>query len=145
MPTITDEIVIGAPIEEVFEYLSKPENHPEIIPSLIAIDNVEELPNGGYEVDVTNQLLGKTFEGHLRDIEVAPPNRRVYEIDGDVKAHITYTLMSENGATRFIYTNEFESPEAGLLERLASPLVKRALRRDVDTMLKNTKMILEAE
>jgi hypothetical protein len=48
-------------------------------------------------------------------------------------------------ATRFIYMNEFESPEAGLIERLASPLVKRALRRDVDAMLKNTKMILEAE
>jgi carbon monoxide dehydrogenase subunit G len=98
MPTITDEIVIGAPIERVFEYLSKPENHPEIIPSLIAIDNVEELPDGGYEVDVTNQLLGKTFEGHLRDVELEPPNRRVYEIEGDVQARISYSLTSENGS-----------------------------------------------
>ncbi len=50
MATIKKSININAPVEKVFEYLT-PEILPEVWPSLVEVNNIQELPNGGYSWD----------------------------------------------------------------------------------------------
>ena len=145
MPTISEEILIDAPIEEVFEYVAAPENHSIMNPSIIEVTGVESLPNGGHEADFTFQMLGRNLHGHARDVEIDHPNRRVFEVEGDVDAHTTYVLSSENGQTRFKFTNEIEPPASGVIGRLATSILQRYLKRNAKSTLENTKIILETD
>lgn len=145
MQTIQAEVLIDASIETVFEYVAAPENHSAMNPSIIEVAEVNDLSNGGHEADFTFQMLGRNLHGHVRDIEFAPPNRRVFEVEGDVDARTTYDLSSEDGQTRFAFANEVEPPGSGLIGRLTGSLLRRYLERNAKATLENTKLILEAE
>jgi carbon monoxide dehydrogenase subunit G len=145
MPIIREEISIDAPIEVVFEYVAAPENHTAMNPNIVEVTAVEDLPNGGHEADFTFQMLGRKLRGHVRDVELAPPNRRVFEVEGDVDARTTYELASENGGTRFTFVNEIDPPSLGVVGRLTGALLGRYLERNAKATLENTKMILETE
>ena len=145
MPTIKQEITIDAPVEAVFEYVAAPENHAAMNPRIIEVTEVGELPNGGHEADFTFQMLGRSLHGHVRDVAFEPPTRRVFEVEGDIDARTTYELSSENGRTRFVFTNEIEPPRTGFLGRLAGSLLSRYLERNARSTLENTKLIIEAE
>ena len=44
MATVKSSIVINAPVEKVFEYANKPENLPEIWPSMMEVKNIKNYP-----------------------------------------------------------------------------------------------------
>jgi uncharacterized protein YndB with AHSA1/START domain len=145
MHTIREEILIDAPIEDVFEYVAAPENHAEMNPNIVEVTHVRERSGGGHEADFTFQMLGRDLHGHVRDVEFDPPNRRVFEVEGDVEARTTYDLASVDEGTRFTLTNEVEPPGSGLFGRLAGPVLARYLERNARATLENAKLILEAE
>lgn len=89
-------------------------------------------------------MLGRNLHGHVRDIEAAPPDRRVFEVEGDVDARTTYELSGEDGQTRFGFTDETEPPGSGLPGRLTGSLLRRYLERNANVTLENTELILEA-
>lgn len=143
MPRIESEISIDSPIDEVFGYLTVPANHVEIMPSLIEIDNVTDLSEGGTEGTFTFKMLGARLDGKFRDTELDPPRRRVYELTGDIEGTMTYSLVDENGTTHVTLVNDAEAPGPEFLETLTDPLVKRYLTREMNSMAENLKMIIE--
>lgn len=143
MPTVEREIVIDAPVETVFEYVASPENHAAMNRSIVEVTGVGALPNGGHEADFTFRMPGRNLHGHVRDVEFAPPTRRVFEVEGDVDARTTYELSTENGRTRFVFRNEIEPPGSGLLGRLAGSLLGRYLDRNAGSTLENARSIIE--
>lgn len=142
MPTIEREAWIDAPPEDVFEYLRQPENHTEIIPSLTAIEHVEET-DLGHAGELIYEVFGIDLHSRFHDVELDPPNRRVYEVTGNQEGTVTYELEPEDGGTRLHYTNEYEPVAGGLLGTVAQPVVSRQLERETDTMFRNLKRILE--
>jgi uncharacterized protein YndB with AHSA1/START domain len=143
MPTINDAVVIDAPIEAVFEYVAAPENHTVMNPNITEVTGVEELPNGGREADFTFRMLGRDLRGHVRDVEVVPPERRVFDVEGDVDARTTYELSTEDGRTRFDFTNEVDPPGSGVSGLLVGSLLGQYLKRNARSTMENTKRILE--
>lgn len=143
MPTIEDDIRIEAPVEEVYEYLIVPENHVEILPSLMDIRNVDELDSGGFEGEYTFKMLGMELEGSFRDTEVITSERRVYELTGDIEAEVRYEFESVDGETRFTYFQDYEPLHSGLVGKITQPMADRYLKREVSNTLENTKMIIE--
>lgn len=143
MPRIEKEVSIDAPADEVFDYLAKPANHLEIMPSLVEIDNVEDLPEGGTKGAFTFKMLGANLEGEFADTEFDPPRRRVYELTGDIEGTMTYTIEDENGTTHVTLVNDAEGPGPEFLDTLTDPLVKRYLTREMNSMAENLKMIVE--
>jgi len=82
------------------------------------VTGVEELPGGGHEADFTFGMLGRTRHGHVQDVELVPPNRRVFDVEGDADARTTYELTTEGRETLFVFMNEVEPPSSGVLGRL---------------------------
>lgn len=143
MPTIEDDTRINAPVEEVYEYTLAPENHPEMMPSLMDIRNVDALDNGGFEGDYTFKMLGMELDGRFRDTEVTPGDRRVYELSGDIEGEVRYDYEAVDGETRFMYYQDYEPLHSGLLGKITQPMANQYLKREIATTLDNTKMILE--
>lgn len=143
MPTIEDDIWIDAPIDEVFEYMASPENHVDVMPSLVDISGVADRPTGGYEGDFTFEMLGVSLDGRFRDVEFEPPDRRVYRLEGDIEGTTTYDLRREDGGTRVRAKNVSEAPGPEFVGRLTDPLVARYLAREIESTLQNVKMIVE--
>jgi hypothetical protein len=48
MAKLVKSIVIQAPVEQVFAYMSEPNNQVEIWPSIVEVSDVKRLPDGGY-------------------------------------------------------------------------------------------------
>lgn len=143
MPRITDKIHVNAPPEEVFAYLARPDNHLEIMPSLVSISNVEDLDNGGTRGDFTFKMLGARLDGTFEDTVFDPPHRREYQLRGDIEGLMTYTLEADDGATTVTLVNDAEGPGPDFLDLFTDPLVKRYLTREMSSMAQNLKMIIE--
>lgn len=73
MPTIEDTACIDAPIDDVFEYLASPENHVDVVPSLVEGPEDADQPNGRTAGEFTFEMLGVGLDGHFRDVEFEPP------------------------------------------------------------------------
>jgi hypothetical protein len=69
--------VIDAPVEKVFAFMAEPNNLLEIWPSLLAIRNVEPLPNGGQCYGWAYKMAGLRFEGRAEWIEFVKDRRIV--------------------------------------------------------------------
>lgn len=142
MPTIEREARIDAPPAEVFEYLRVPETHTEIVPSLVAVENVEET-DVGHVGEFTYEVFGIALRSQFRDVALDPPSRRVYEVTGNLEGRVTYELEPAKDGTWLHYVNEYEPVAGGLLGRVAQPLVARQLERETDTMIRTLRRILE--
>lgn len=143
MPRIEEQVHIDVPPRDVFDYLASPENHLEIMPSLIAIENVETLPGGGTAGDFAFKMLGVTLDGHFRDVTYDPPSRREYEMTGDVEGRMTYIIEDERGGARVQLINDGETPGPAVLEKFTAPLATRYLRREMASMGENLQMVVQ--
>jgi uncharacterized protein YndB with AHSA1/START domain len=99
MATAKNSIKINAPVEKVFEYL-KPEILPEIWLSLVEVENIKELPNGGHSWDWKYKLAGMNFSGTSENTEVVPNERTVSKTTGGIESTIMWLFQSENGGTK---------------------------------------------
>lgn len=142
MPTIEREARIDAPPEAVFEYVRQPENHREIVPSLVAVENVEET-DVGHAGEFTYDVFGIDLHSRFRDVELDPPTRRVFEVSGNQEGRVTFELEPTAGGTKLRYVNEYEPVASGVLGKLAGPVVSRQLEREADAMIRNLKRVLE--
>lgn len=68
MIEIEEEIQIDAPVDDVFDYMDRPENQPEITPSLARSEPIEELPNGGKRVAYTYTMAGVDLDGRIEAV-----------------------------------------------------------------------------
>lgn len=144
MPVIEDDVLIDAPIEAVYRYLSEPENSLTILPNLTDVRNVRPLESGGYEGEFTFRLLEIELTGRFQDIELEPPERRVYTITGDAEAEVVNELASVDGGTRFRMSIDYEPFHDGLLGRITRPMADRFFRREIPSGMDNIRTILES-
>ncbi len=84
MAKIEKSLFINAQVEKVFGFMAKPENLPEIWPSLQEVRNVQPLPNGGYTYDWTYKMAGIRFEGHAKWTEFIENQRIVDENESGI-------------------------------------------------------------
>ena len=143
MATIKKSIKINAPVEKVFEYGIKPENLPEIWPSLVEVKNVKELPNGGYSYDYVYKMAGMRFTGYSEDTEVVPNERAVSESTGGVESTITWTYEPEGGGTKLTILAEYNVP-VPLLGKIAEAFIVKVNENEGDVILANLKARMEA-
>jgi uncharacterized membrane protein len=141
MATIKSSITINAPVEKVFEY-TKPENLPEIWPSLVEVKNVKELPNGGYSWDWVYKMAGMSFNGSSEHIEIVDNERTVSKSTG-IDGTITWEYESVGGGTKITSLTEYKIP-VPLLGKLAEAFIVKMNENESNTILANLKARLEA-
>jgi uncharacterized protein YndB with AHSA1/START domain len=138
------KLVINRPIEEVFAFISNPENLPRWRAATLEIKRVSSEPlDVGSIVKGRFTFLGRPFEGNLEIIAREP--QRSYAtrmIDGPFPLEARYTLEPSEGGTQLTLIVQ---GEPGGYFKLAEPLVVSLAKRSYESDLLNLKEMLEAQ
>jgi uncharacterized protein YndB with AHSA1/START domain len=143
MAKIVKTITIEAPAEKVFGYVEEPANVPEYWPSVIAIKDVESLPNGGFKYRWIYKMAGVRFEGGTETTEFVVNERTVSENSGGVSGTVTWTYESEAGQTHVTFEAEY-NVHIPLLRKLAESFLVKVNEQEAETILANVKAKMEA-
>ncbi len=142
MIEVHDSIRIGAPVAAVFAYMDRPENQPEITPSLTRSETLERLDNGGKRVAYTYTVGGIDLDGEIEAVEYDPESTIRWEMTGDLSGEIEWTFEETAGGTEFTYAAGYDLP-GRVVERLAGPFVRRYNERELRTTLENLRTRVE--
>lgn len=141
MASIKSSITINAPVEKVFEF-TKPENLPQIWPSLVEVKNVKRLPNGGYSWDWKYKMAGMSFNGSSEHVEFVENEHTVSKSTG-IESTITWTYETVGSSTKMTSLTEYKIP-VPLLGKLAESFIVKMNENESDVILENLKARMEA-
>lgn len=142
MIEVEAETTASASPETVFEFIADPNNHPKILPSLVEISDVES-NDVGKQGRYVFKMVGQAMEGQFTDIEFDRPNRRAYELTGDIEGTVTWSIDGVEEGTQVVYLQETEPLGPDLLEIVTEPIAKTFLQREADTMIENLRTLVE--
>jgi carbon monoxide dehydrogenase subunit G len=142
MATVENSIVIAAPAERIFAFISEPSNLPEIWPSLVEVRDITPAANGGADFTWTYKMAGIRFDGTSTSLEFAPPRLISAATKGGISSTTTWRLEPDGDGTRVTIHAELTVP-GKLLGKLAEPLVMRENNKEAAVILANLKARME--
>ena len=140
MVEINREVIIDAPLERIFAYVSKPGNLPEIWPSLILIKNERLLPNGGYSFQWEYKMFGVYLKGTGECTDIVPNQWFTIKIKGNLESIITWTFRPKESQTRVTFTIGYQLP-LPVLNRIGKMIIENINEREADLILANLQAI----
>jgi uncharacterized membrane protein len=141
MAKVESSGTINAPVEKVFEF-SRPENLPEIWPSLVEVSNIKELPNGGYSWEWVYKMAGMRFSGASTHTEYVLNERTVSESTGGIESTITWLFEPADGGTKLTTIADYKIP-VPLLGKLAEAFIVKVNENESAAILANLKAKME--
>ena len=143
MATITESIIINAPIEKVFEYVVDPANGAKFVPGIIEQTNISpKTAKVGQKWDWHVNLIGAEFRGHAEVMELEPLKKWAVKTWGDADSFRTYTFESSGESTKLTIEVE-HTVIKGALATLASVVVDGIHQVNLKQSLAKLKEILE--
>jgi len=136
MVSVSDSTVVAATPRETFEFLDDPGHHVEVTPSLVGVDGVQPLDNGGKRADFVYSIGGVKLTGELVETTHEPDERMRFELRGQLDGEIELAFEPVDSGTQVTYSAEYEIP-GRVLNRVAAPFVRRYNQREVRTVLAN--------
>lgn len=144
MIEIEDQIETEASPEEAFDFIADPRNHPKFSSALSDVSDVSE-GAVGKEGEWTFEIAGVTLSGRFWDTEFDRPNKRHYELEGDLGGSETWIVDAADGGSRITYRTTVEIPGPDLLSAITEPVAKRLMRNDAETKLRNLRAFLDEQ
>jgi carbon monoxide dehydrogenase subunit G len=145
MPDVEASITIKRPADEVFDFVTTPENDP--LWSSTAVERRRETEGPiavGSRIKAVDKFLGRRIESTFEVTEHEPGRRSSIRLSGPVSATGSYILEPMNGATRFRWVMEADPGLGGVfLGRVTDPLVTFFFRRRLRFDLRRLKEVLE--
>ena len=141
MFTVEQSIVINRPIEQVFAYVTNPNNITQWRPDVLAINGAGSSVVAGDRFDELVNFMGrKTFT--MQVVEYQPNQREVIQaVSGPgVKPTQTFQFESRDGGTHLCITANVQT--SGLF-RLMEPMMPAMFSKTWSQYLSNLKHILE--
>lgn len=145
MPVNEETVSVGRAPQEVFDYISRPENLPVWDSSILEAEQIGSDPlQVGTRWRGASKILGRRFDWTVELVELRPPTRMTSRsVEGKVSFTVTYTLEPDGGGTRLTYRVESGSGLGGVFGRLADPMVEKAHSRTVRANLGTLAELLE--
>src|SRR3712207_4425188 len=133
MPVVEHDVVLPAPPEAVFDFLSDPANLPRWDSSMVTVEQVEPGPlEVGTRWRGSSKVMGRRFEWTAATTHVQRPTLMVSRsLEGPFGFTVSYELRGAADGTHLRYRLDAESGLGGLFGRFADPLVQRAQSRAV--------------
>lgn len=110
MNIIRKTVIIHAPVHPVFEYVLNPDHLPEMCPNLLAVQEVQRLPNGGRSFEWEYRMAGTHFWGSCRTTECDVNHCLVSQIEGGITGRATWFFRPENQGTHVALVVEYVVP-----------------------------------
>jgi uncharacterized membrane protein len=136
MAKVDKEVWIKAPLDKIFDYVFHPNNMPEFWPSLVEINDLQTLPNGGYSAGWVYKMLGLRFEGKAEYTRITPNEFFVIETKGGIESTIVWTFRSREGKTRVTFTVDYKVP-IPLLGKLGKVIITKMNDHEGDLIMAN--------
>ena len=145
MPRVEEQIVIDRPPEDVFAFVTTPENDREWISTTVERQREKEGPIGvGSRIRAVDKFLGRRIDSTLEVTEHEPSTRSTIRLRGPINASGSYVLEPVDRGTRFRWTLDADAGLGGLyLGKITDPLVTFVFRRRVRGDLRRLKEALE--
>jgi uncharacterized membrane protein len=142
MPTVENEVVINAPVREIYDYVIKTSNLTQIWPSLLEITHETMLSNGGYSYRWKYKMAGIRLSGIGECIQVVPDALVISRNIGDLESIVTFKFQSYNNRTRVTLTFLYKLP--GILSnQLTENTVLRMNSKEAGLILDNLRIVFE--
>jgi len=141
MAKVERSIIINAPVEKVFSYISDPNSELESIPSITDIRDITG-QGVGQRWGWSYKMMGISLKGGSEVIEYIPNQRLVHKSTGGIVSTWTYTFNPEAGGTRVNLVVDYTIP-VPVLGKIAERLVLRQNEREADLAMTNIKERLE--
>ena len=142
MATVEQSILIRTSVEKVFAFASDPAHVTEFWPSMMAVNDIQPLPNGGHRFNWVYKMAGMRFEGTSEDVEYIPNQRMVQKSTGGIQATITWTFQPEAEGTRVTFQGAYTVP-VPLIGRIAEAVVVKVNEHEAEVLLTNLKALME--
>ena len=144
MITVDYSVVINRPIEEVFTFVTNPENNVQWVSGLLETKQVSQGPIGvGSTGTDVRQFLGQRIESAW-EITEYEQNRKVgfKTTSGPIPLEATYTYDAAEGGTRVSFVIQGEV--SGFF-KMAESILAGMVRRQIEADHNNLKDLLEAQ
>ena len=141
MAKVERSIIINAPVEKVFSYISDPNSELESIPSITDIRDITG-QGVGQRWGWSYKMMGISLKGESEVIEYIPNQQLVHKSMGGIVSTWTYTFKPEAGGTRLNLVVDYTIP-VPVLGKIAERLVLRQSEREADLAIANIKERLE--
>lgn len=144
MATISEKIVINAPVEKVFGFVTNPDNWTEYVTSLTEVSNVTSPRlEPGTSFDWEYRMLGIRLHGSGKVNSNVSGREFGLTMEGTVPISEHYTFASNGAGTELAIRIEYDLPSR-VLEKIAnSSLVEKLNRREALNVLEKVKLFCE--
>lgn len=144
MPSVTQDIIVEAPPEKVFRFVSDPNRAPTFIPGLNRISNLSSAkPKVGRTWEWEFNWFGVVLSGQTECRQFDPPRVYQFETLTGAKSRWTYRCDAQNGHTKLNLEVEYEIPQNLLAKIAAAPVLEKMNRNRAAEVLANIKALLE--
>ena len=144
MSDFTHSVEIAAPIEDVFEFDSNPENWTKTMPALRDVKIVEETEES-VRMTAVYEMLGQSLDIE-EELTIIEPNEhyRVTVEGEEVSGEVDNYFEETDSGTRIEHRHEFDFGDT-LFDRLMAPVARRYNERQFRNHLQHVKDLIEAE
>jgi carbon monoxide dehydrogenase subunit G len=145
MPRVEESVTINRSADEVFDFVTTPENDSMWTSTAVERRRETEGPiNVGSRIKAVDKFLGRKIESTFEVTEHEPGRRSSVRLSGPVSATGSYILEPMNGATRFRWVMDAQPGLGGVfLGRVTDPVVTFLFRRQLRFNLRRLKEVLE--
>jgi uncharacterized protein YndB with AHSA1/START domain len=144
MAKIERTVIINAPVEKVFAYITDPMTLLEYLPSMMDVKDVTLTEQGiGSHYRWVYKMAGIPFEGESTVIEFIPNVRRVVQSKRGIVSTWTWAFEPHDGGTKLSLVVEYVIP-VPVLRKLAEALMLRQNERMSDLAMTNVKERMES-
>ena len=142
MPRIRKSVIISAPVEKVFEYLSNPENMLEWQPNVTAIRDITGRgENQKWTLDY--KMMGLHFTSQAKVTQSRLNTERRVTSTGGIESSWFWVLNREAGGTRLELEVEYTIPMP-VLGKIGELIILHRNDRVADMAMTNIKERIEA-
>jgi ribosome-associated toxin RatA of RatAB toxin-antitoxin module len=144
MPIVTQSIIVEAPQEKVFRFVSDPNRAPTFIPGLNRISNLSSAePEVGRTWEWEFNWFGVVLSGKTECRQLESPRVYQFETLTGAKSRWTYTCEAQNSQTKLNLEVEYEIPQNLFAKIAAAPVLEKMNRNRAGEVLANIKALLE--
>ena len=142
MPIFVSNIIIQAPVDRVFDYITCPTNRVEWLRRVTDVRNI--IGEGkDQKWDYTYKMPGKTIEGTVEVTEYVPNKRYAHKNSRGFARTWTYEFSNESGNTLLNISVEMVSFTFPLIGKILEKQMLRQSKREADHAVTNIKKRLE--
>ncbi len=141
MAKVERSIIINAPVDKVFSYITDPANEMEWLPSITDIRDITG-QGVGKRYGFTYKMFGLPLKGQSEVLEYTPNQRYVIKSMGGIVSNWTWTFSPEDGGTRVDVLVTYTIP-VPVLGKVGERLALGQVEREADYSVANIKARLE--